>query len=62
MSRFKNALCLEAIPEHWPGTGQSSRHSRCQRLDNHEGSHRSWSREGRDGDTESTNRPEVKVR
>ncbi len=53
MSRFKNALCLLAIPEDWSGCGLSIRHCCCQRLNGHAGPHRSWSREWEGGDQES---------
>jgi hypothetical protein len=40
---FKNALCLEQIPE-GSYSGLSVRHRYCQRKAYHEGAHRSYSR------------------
>lgn len=53
---FKNRLCLALIPEaHWSErwVGLSYRHQRCQRLQNHAGPHRSWSRQWNDESTVS---------
>jgi hypothetical protein len=56
---FKNALCLEEIPEAVPSRdwiGLSYRHRRCQRKARHAGPHRSWSREWEEGAGESRRR------
>jgi hypothetical protein len=61
---FKNALCLEGIPEcvSWGrALGLSTRHRHCQRKDKHKGPHRSWSREWNDGDEESKWRKRAKL-
>lgn len=52
MTRFKNRLCLEQIPE-GSYSGLSTRYRRCQRHADHDGEHRPWSRRWRTGDKES---------
>lgn len=41
MTMFKNALCLASCNRPW----LSSRHAQCQRKEEHERPHRSWSLE-----------------
>lgn len=55
MCAFKNALCLEQIPEA-SYSGLSIRHRLCQRRDGHEGAHRSYSRTWWTLDQESVGR------
>lgn len=53
---FKNALCLDLLPEGrggegWLGLGY--RQKRCQRRSGHKPPHRSYAREWNDGDADS---------
>lgn len=65
MTQFKNALCLEIIPEGNMGDrwiGLSLRHKRCQRRLDHEGPHRSYSRVWWTLDKESIDRNVAEAR